>query len=235
MHKVSTMLRVPKIQTITSVAGLRNHIAKLPTHFQVDVVVVSPMTRTLETAVGLFGGDTVDVADGHKLLMRAQSEQEGVRTEQKAIVAQSSVPFIAHEACREQTGLHPCDHRRTVSYYQHQFPSIDFSLVESDSDTLYDPMSREPNYSVVDRVWTFLKPERHIAVVTHAAFLRILSQCFEKDLREKYGTTARDELVQEFRNCELRSIQLLDCEVNGASDGRCAYSHPGGEALLQLT
>ncbi|CAD7698042.1 unnamed protein product [Ostreobium quekettii] len=219
------------------ISGLRQHIASLSSHFHLDLIVISPMTRTLETAVGLFGGDCVNSSCGQKLLMLEQSDIEGVRVATKSISCQSPVPFIAHEACREQTGRHPCDRRRTLSYYQRQFPAVDFSLVASENDTLYEATSREPIQSVVKRAWSFLnwvqsRPEHFIAVVTHSAFLRTLTRCFEDDLRARYGTTAQSEVLAEFGNCEMRSIQMIDCGPNGIEGRRCPYSHPGGEALL---
>ena len=57
-------------------AALKRHLAGLPQPFRVDVVIVSPLTRTLETAAGVFGGGDWTAADGDDLqLMAGQSEE----------------------------------------------------------------------------------------------------------------------------------------------------------------
>ena len=57
-------------------AALKRHLAGLPQPFRVDVVIVSPLTRTLETAAGVFGGGDWTEAEGDGLpLMIGQSEE----------------------------------------------------------------------------------------------------------------------------------------------------------------
>lgn len=88
-----------------------------------DVVIVSPMRRTLETAKHAF--------------------LPGLRR----------VPWIASELVREQSGLHPCDRRLPISVLSQDHAHVDFSHVESDVDPLYPlyPTSREPSENVVQR------------------------------------------------------------------------------------
>ena len=74
----------------------------------VDLLVVSPMLRTIQTASFVFP----------HLAAR--------------------VKWISLECIREQTGLHPCDKRRDINIRRMQYPLIDFSQVESDTDPLYD-------------------------------------------------------------------------------------------------
>ena len=68
----------------------------------VQLVVVSPLRRTLETASGVFGVD--GATDGQPLLMQGQ---QGVRHEispHAALSAPAGLPFLAHEGCRERVG-----------------------------------------------------------------------------------------------------------------------------------
>ena len=69
----------------------------------VDVALVSPLSRTIETACLMF-------PDG------------------------CGVPLVAVEMCREAHGGHPCDQRRPISAIRHEFPRVDYSLVETDDD-----------------------------------------------------------------------------------------------------
>ena len=58
--------------------ALRDHIAALPEPLRVEAVIVSPLSRALETAAGAFGGGTWRSASEGPLLM-AGLESEPVR------------------------------------------------------------------------------------------------------------------------------------------------------------
>ena len=73
---------------------------------QVDVVLVSPLTRAVETALLMFPSDPAP-----------------------------TVPIVAVEWCREAHGGHPCDQRRPISVISKEFPQINFSQIASDEDT----------------------------------------------------------------------------------------------------
>lgn len=119
----------------------------------VDAVLVSPLTRTLETATLMF-----------------QDEKH-------------RPPFIAVELCREAHGGHPCDQRRPVSVVKPEFGHVDFSGVGTDEDTWHNPERRETVREVSIRCDKFLtmlraRPERNIVVVSHGVFLEtLLNRC----------------------------------------------------------
>ena len=73
---------------------------------QVDVVLVSPLTRAVETALLMFPSDPAP-----------------------------TVPIVAVEWCREAHGGHPCDQRRPISVISKEFPQVNFSQVATDDDT----------------------------------------------------------------------------------------------------
>jgi hypothetical protein len=64
---------VPTLQAL----ALNKHIQGLGSGFQVDAVVVSPLTRTLETAAGVFGRGRWQEGDAQLPLMVAQVRVEG--------------------------------------------------------------------------------------------------------------------------------------------------------------
>ena len=74
---------------------------------EVNLLVVSPLLRTLQTASLVFP---------HLI---------------------KKVDWIALDCIREQTGLHPCDQRKDISFRSKSYPSIDFSQIVEDSDPLY--------------------------------------------------------------------------------------------------
>ncbi|KAG0449927.1 hypothetical protein HPP92_027034 [Vanilla planifolia] len=189
------------------VDNLRRHVISSGLAKKIDLVITSPLLRTMQTAVGVFGGDGfVDEAKGLPLMI----ENAG-NCGRPAISSVETLPFIAVEACREHLGVHPCDRRRTISEYQILFPSLDFSLIESNEDNLWKPDVREANEDLADRGiqfinWLWTRKEKEIAIVTHSGFLLHTLKKFSKD----FHPLIKDEISKHFANCELRSLVLVD-------------------------
>ena len=170
---------------------------------RVEALLVSPMRRTLETAQHSF------------------PQLSG------------KVPWVALETLREQTGLHPCDRRRTKSELSALHPHVDFSRVFAETDPLYPlyPDEREPSPEVNRRCqafldWLFASDLTEVVVVTHSAFIRHL-------LCVLLG--AGDPAAAEhFDNCEMRSLVL--CAEPGAAAGggdkEVTYQHQVAPAVL---
>jgi hypothetical protein len=66
------------------------------------VVIASPLTRALETAVGAFGGGKWQGRGS--VLMLEQSAIPGVRAQHDTVASVAGLPFIAFEGCRERLG-----------------------------------------------------------------------------------------------------------------------------------
>ena len=116
-----------------------------------ELLIVSPMRRTLQTAHLSFP---------HLV---------------------GKIPWIALESVREQTGQHPCDRRRPITEHQLDHNHVDFESIDSEADPFYYlyPDCREPQEIVAQRgkdffQWLANRPERVIIVVTHSAYLRVL-------------------------------------------------------------
>lgn len=138
----------------------------------VELLVVSPMNRTIQTAFHSF----------HHL--------------------EGQIPWIAVEDIREVTGLHPCDRRLNISQHSQRYPFVDFGLIESDEDQLFPRYTgREPIEDVEKRAHQFLdwlksRPEKEIIVVTHSAFLRYLFRnALEMDHVEFQNAEMRSFLI----------------------------------------
>ncbi|PIA51864.1 hypothetical protein AQUCO_01000034v1 [Aquilegia coerulea] len=133
------------------VDNLRTHVRECGLSKRIDLVITSPLLRTMQTAVGVFGGDSYE--DGTDLpLMVANAG----KSDRSAYSSLGCPPFIAVELCREHLGVRPCDKRRSITEYLPLFPAIDFSLVESDEDIWWKPDIREPNEGVAARGMKFL-------------------------------------------------------------------------------
>lgn len=113
-----------------------------------ELVIVSPMKRTCETAACAL-----------------------------AMGALASIPVVAIEGCRERTGEHIYDGRKPVSDTAKQFPRFDFSQIDTGPDTRHDPHVRETIDQLVERGRGFFwelqhREEKIIAVFSHSSFLR---------------------------------------------------------------
>jgi broad specificity phosphatase PhoE len=145
-----------------------------------ELLVVSPMRRTLATATKCF----------------------------PTLVGK--IPFLAHESIREQTGEHPCDRRRPITEHSVSYPHVDFSIIKDDEDPLYfKSIERESNESLALRAhdffdWLAIRQETNIIVVTHSAFLRnTFNLVLDLDLELE-----DDERSGAFKNCEMKSYMI---------------------------
>lgn len=146
----------------------------------VELVVVSPLNRTIQTAIYSFP----------HLLGR--------------------VPWIARPEIRETMGKHPCDRMTPVSQKSSQYPDIDFDALdnhEKDHDYYKYNHEREPLEHIEQRgqrfmQWLKTRPEKEIVIVTHSGFL--LS--FVNNTLQEYAVEYDEDAGSEFRNAELRTF-----------------------------
>ncbi|RZC87170.1 hypothetical protein C5167_042102 [Papaver somniferum] len=139
-------------------------------------------SRTMQTAVGAFGGG--DYADGMDVtpLMVAN----GGNSNRSAVSSLNTPPFVAVELCREH-------------------------LIENEEDVLWKADVREADESLAARGmkfmnWLWTRKEKEIAVVTHSGFLFHTLSAFGKDCHP----TVQQEICKHFANCELRSVVIID-------------------------
>lgn len=202
------------------VDNLRKHVHASGLSKSVELVVVSPLLRTMQTAVGAFGGEgSVDGNDVPPLM----AENTG-NSNRPAISSLNCPPFIAVELCREHLGVHPCDRRRSISEYKPMFPAIDFSLIENDGDVLWTADTREKNEDVAARgvkfmKWLLTREEKEIAVVTHSGFLFHTLGAYGDDCHP----TLKKEMAKHFNNCELRSVVIVDRSMIGSNPSKTDF------------
>ncbi|XP_028777687.1 phosphoglycerate mutase-like protein 1 isoform X1 [Neltuma alba] len=247
LHRCKTLHLVRHAQGVHNVAGEKNHEAymsydyfdaqltplgwkqvdHLRAHVQacglskkIELVISSPLLRTMQTAAGVFGGEAyTDGIDAPPLM----KENVG-HSEHAAISSLNSPPFIVIELCREHLGLHPCDKRRSIHEYRDMFPAIDFSLIESDEDILWTPDIREKDEEVAGRglkflKWLWTRKEKEIAIVSHSGFLFHALSAFGNDCHP----TVKSEICTHFANCELRSMVIVDRGLIGSDKSTTNY------------
>jgi broad specificity phosphatase PhoE len=140
---------------------------------QPGVVAVSPLSRTLETARQVFG-------------------KRG--------------SYVVVEALRERHGRFPCEQRRRVAEINKEYADYDFRGI-SERDELWQ-LDREPRDTSIARAqealrWIANRPEKCIAVVSHAGFMS-MSLFSEKNTQ----LVTDGPLALGFENCELRAVKL---------------------------
>ncbi|KAH6763621.1 Phosphoglycerate mutase family protein [Perilla frutescens var. frutescens] len=199
--------------------NLKKHVHSTGLSKKIELVVVSPLLRTMQTAVGVFGGGGFD--DGINVTLMTENAGKSGRP---AISSLNAPPFVAMELCREHLGVHWCDKRRSITEYKPLFPAIDFSLAKTDEDTLWSLDVREADKELAERGlkflnWLWTREESEIAVVTHSGFLIHTLAAFGDDCHP----SVKDEICKPFSNCELRSLVFVDKSMVVSSSSKTDY------------
>ena len=99
---------------IAQADALRNYLAKRPSGSRsftaFDLVVVSPLTRTCETALHVFGTPR----EPGKPAFLTQVDAPTGSPENEAGVQIAPPRFLVREECRERWGHYVCDGRRSI-------------------------------------------------------------------------------------------------------------------------
>ncbi|XP_073525775.1 uncharacterized protein [Phyllobates terribilis] len=212
------------------VDNLRKHVHASGIIKKIELVIVSPLTRTMQTAVGVFGGEGYsNGVDATPLMVENAWESS-----RPAISSLNCPPFLAVEQCREHLGVHPCDKRRSIRENKPKFPGIDFSLIETDDDVLWKEDIRETDPEIAARgmkfmEWLWTREEKEIAIVSHSGFLYQTLSAFGNDCH----SSVKSEICTHFKNCELRSMVLVDRGLIGSdsSDKNFPGKVPSGADL----
>jgi broad specificity phosphatase PhoE len=126
-------------------ATLQPVLAALP---HPEIVLVSPLSRTIQTALIAFAG------------------------------AASPVSLVCEELVRERNGAHPCDRRRPTAELRRDFPSVDFSPLRAEADDTWTPAREPWEGTVGRATAFLHKlaalPQSTVACVTHNDFLQAL-------------------------------------------------------------
>ncbi|KAK8552102.1 hypothetical protein V6N12_040717 [Hibiscus sabdariffa] len=114
---------------------------------QIELVIVSPMLRTLQTAVGIFGGE-----DQQDRLDVTSWEDSTVEIDETSTTFDRRPPIVAYELCRER-------------------------MIENEDEIFWNPNERETLEAVKFRAtkflnWLWERKEEEIAVVSHGVFLQ---------------------------------------------------------------
>ncbi|KAI0567405.1 Histidine phosphatase [Gracilaria domingensis] len=133
-----------------------------------EVVFVSPLSRTLQTA-------TIALSKCPNL----------------------KAPVLAEESIRERNGTHPCDKRSPREHVEATYPTVDFSRIQYGPDPLWTE-ARETEDDLAARGKQFFaslmdRPETTFAIFTHSSFLfNTINRSFvASDPKGKFTSTQR--------------------------------------------
>ena len=168
---------------------------------EIELVVVSPLVRALQTAHITFG----EFLPSQKL--------------------GSGTKWIAHEGIREELGLLLCNKRQSLSATMAAFPKVDYThlLPHREEDATWneyaartsgdgDAPQRETTVDMSHRAYRFLvdflraRPEKEMAVVGHSAWLFAMTNAV-LDIEE-----GQSSIGPMFAQAELRSMELVFSE-----------------------
>ena len=165
-------------------------------HLQVpELIVCSPLSRTMETAHQIFNFPTKDSKNSKN---------------------STKINTILLEHIRERHGRFPCEKRRTVSEILKEYPTFDASrLTENDELWQWDRESREESIQRANMSlrWLWNRKEETIAVVSHAGFMG-MSLFTDKNT----NVIMKKNVDQPFENCEMRKVILTRSDVQGSED-----------------
>ncbi|KAL3674888.1 hypothetical protein V7S43_000814 [Phytophthora oleae] len=117
----------------------------------IERVVVSPISRAIQTAQNFFTKDQVP-----------------------------NEPLTCIESCRETFDCHTCNKRRPLSELKRRFPDVDFSRLNEEEDQLWSTTHRETKEGIQKRAREFLLelfreiPERYVVVAAHLSIIEAI-------------------------------------------------------------
>ncbi|RYR71527.1 hypothetical protein Ahy_A02g005778 isoform A [Arachis hypogaea] len=210
------------------VDNLRNHVHSSGLINKIDLVIASPLMRTLQTAVGVFGGEGyTDKADVLPLMVANAGA-----CNRAAISSLNAPPIVAVELCREHLVCHSTVWEFILVIEEEVLASISFFFlllifrwqIDSDEDIWWKANVRETKEELAARGmkfmnWLWTRNEKEIAIVTHSGFLFHTLNGFGNDC----NPLVKKEISKHFANCELRSMVIVDRSMTGSTASTTNY------------
>lgn len=179
----------------------------------VELIVVSPLVRALETSTITFGDHLPNNNANNYDDSNGNTNGRGTK-------------WLAHEGCREELGLLLCNQRQPLSQTTVAFPHVDFSLLqqygeedvmwsthaEQTADSEGNPQ-RETLEEMSHRVYDFLvnflreREEKEVAVVGHSAWLHAMCNAV-LECGEGEGDGEVVLRTDMFGQAEIRTMEL---------------------------
>eukprot|EP00537_Pseudo-nitzschia_pungens_P005412 CAMPEP_0172360382 /NCGR_PEP_ID=MMETSP1060-20121228/4413_1 /TAXON_ID=37318 /ORGANISM="Pseudo-nitzschia pungens, Strain cf. cingulata" /LENGTH=383 /DNA_ID=CAMNT_0013082359 /DNA_START=92 /DNA_END=1243 /DNA_ORIENTATION=- len=175
-----------------------------------QAVVVSPLLRAVQTAKLTFADYDCGTVNANA--------NDNANDNTNINANENSIPWIAHEGCREELGYLVCNKRRPLSEIRADFPDLQYPPGMAEEDVLWNPSAFESETAKGNRIYDFLvnflaeRPERNLAVVCHSAWLAAMCN----DVLDCGGD---ENLTSWFGVSEIRSVKLTFSRIATGSTG----------------
>ncbi|KAK8528323.1 hypothetical protein V6N12_074854 [Hibiscus sabdariffa] len=178
---------------------------------RIELVITSPLYRTMQTAFGVFGNP---------------GSHDGKSSATSAV---NCPQIMAVELCRDRLGVRPCDMRRRMD-------DEDDSMWNPD---VREPEEEIAARMVLFMKWLWTRPEQEIVIVSHGIILQHILYILGNDCHQTVRTDLCKRFLNpawgffSFDNCELRSVVIVDKSLMGADSQVCSPRHVAKEKVLR--
>lgn len=164
---------------ITQCKNLKTYIINNKILDKIDLIVVSPLDRTLETCANIID-------------------------RQKLLNPKTNIKIISLDEIREQIN-HPCHKRKCIKDKKKKYKFVNFNKITDNEDMRYKKFKgQEPISNVISRCewfvsWLKNRDEKNIMIITHGNFLYPMFTNVLTNVENKNF----------FSNCEIRKNILI--------------------------
>jgi broad specificity phosphatase PhoE len=162
----------------------RRSISKTDTLPEIDLIVSSPLSRAIDTAMLVFPKKCEEV------------------------------PFICNENIRERNGWLLNAKRMKSSELTKKYPGVDFSYLETEEDVLWDEKELESagdcaerGRKTLDFIWERRATNKHVVLAAHGGIFHAL-------FNEHPLVHADEGMKRRFENCDVRACEVTVRENN---------------------
>ncbi|KAG8491908.1 hypothetical protein CXB51_015250 [Gossypium anomalum] len=187
---------------------------------RIELVITSPLYRTMQTAFGVFGSteSNEDAGVNCPQIMAVELCRDRMLVTYMAKISHARPSFICTNHGWSSIiytdafsisiqGVRPCDMRRRM---------------DGEEDSMWNPDFRESEEEMAARMgllmnWLWTRPEQEIVIVSHGIMLQHILYRLGNDCHP----SVRTALCKRFDNCELRSVLIVDKSSMEADSQLC--------------
>ncbi|KAE8657019.1 Phosphoglycerate mutase family protein, putative isoform 1 [Hibiscus syriacus] len=160
---------------------------------KIDLVITSPLYRTMQTAMGVFGSESPADGGNNDNFLQPRGQR----------------PCDMRRRVSECRALFPS---MTLQWQ-----------MDGEEDSMWNPDVRESEEEMAARMvlfmeWLWTRPEQEIVIVSHGIILQHILYVLGNDCHP----TVRSALCKRFDNCELRPVVIVDKSLREADSPLCS-------------
>nr|AAG38146.1 unknown [Glycine max] len=205
------------------VDNLREHVKASGLSKKIELVIVSPLLRTMQTAVGVFGGEAYTDGINVPPLMN-----DNVGDSRRPAISSLNVPPFNSSRALPRTfwGVSLCKEKKHHCLPTYVSQLLIFHCYKTMPTFCGNPPIREKNCRSCCQGTEIFgngcghRKKKEKAVVTHRGFLFHSLRALGNDCHPN----VKNEICTHFANCELRSMVIIDKGVIGSNESSTNYT-----------